>query len=166
MANVERLYAYYPFSEETMGAVEDAATTQNDLSFRELADRYNLDDASIRTNVDGKPIEYLHLVDRDPGNDDTALLFGPFGNSPLAPHIVVRALRQFASDRPREMFVFGGPAAIDNHNNLLTRQERRLVHSGDFSPTVAPILKEMGRLRVKSTDVYGYSLGATLGQQH
>lgn len=164
MADIERLYQYYPFAQETMAPIEAAADLQNRWSFQELADFYDIDDSSVRTNVDGKPIEYLHLKQQQPDNDSVRLLFAPMANGALSENIVMRAIRLFGADAPAHLFVSAGPAHAGNPANVLNKHERQQVRQGDMTPLAIPLLREVGRLGLRQADIYGYSLGASVGQ--
>lgn len=163
MTTAEKLTQYYPFSEETLAAVEDTAERQNRYSFRELADQLGIDNAHIRTNIDGKAVEYLHIQPGDPASDAVRVLFSPMGNG-LRENIVMRAMRLAEADNPEHLFVIGSPAHIGNPNNLLTRRERVAVAGGHFEPLSYPILDVLSRRQIQRVDALGYSLGATAAQ--
>lgn len=166
MADINRLRKFYPFDHDlTLEPIAEAAKRQNKLSFIDLADRYDVDNASVRTSVGGKAIEYLHLRQTaEPANDSTYLLFAPMGNGALNQNIIMRALRLYEAARPAHLIVAAGPAHLRNKANLLGRAERKQVARGDLTPTVTPILRELGRLGLNNIDALGYSLGASMAQ--
>lgn len=160
----EQLQTYYPFDSEVVGRIQDTAEWQNGLSFRKLADLYELDDATKRSRTKLQSLEYVELNPQAaPDSDDVHVLFAPMGNAATSDNIVMRALRMVEVTRPQKLIIAAGPAHINNPNNTIAPHDYHRVWAGDFVPVLKPLLRELAGIAVdQSVSYFGYSNGAAL----
>ena len=165
MNTADRLQGYYHFDHNILGAVEDAANYQNGFKFAELADQYKLGDGPAKVVIDNQTaaLEVIHIKPTyDYDHRLVRIIQAPMG-TPADASMAMRAMRLFASSPTVPVMVVGSPSAIGNKSNLLSRESRQVVASGDLRPAVRPVLRYLLHLGIERADIIGYSYGADAG---
>ena len=169
MNTAERLLEYYPFDDDIVASVADAAAGQNQRHFSELATHYNL--AERLQNVPAlhyanRSFELLHMTPTGDYDETKArVLVAPFA-MPVNDAMAMRVLRLFAADPSEQLLVIGAPAPIGNRHNRPQPGALRTVWRGDLKPLVMPLIMHIRHgnndalHRVAALDTLGFSYGA------
>lgn len=159
MSNVERLVEYYPFSDHVLGMVEGAIERQSGLSFRQLADRYDIADGPEPIRVSPKPIEILRFKPKQDYDERHARILHTQYAIPVW-SMATHAMRLFEADPSTQLIMVGNAAAIGNRYNRLSAADVLKVWRGDLKPIVRPHLEYLASIGVTSVDQIGFSWGA------
>ncbi|HSH55985.1 MAG TPA: hypothetical protein VK983_04120, partial [Candidatus Limnocylindrales bacterium] len=163
MTTQERLRQYYPFTEEIVGQVADAALRQNRKSFQELADQYGIADGpQIVEAADGKhTLEVLSVIPQQDYDASTARVYHTPMANPVSPNMAMRALRLFGSDPSVQLLVIGNPSIPGHGAGKTTLKESlAMMRSGSLEACVAPVVSYLGKRAITKTQQLGYSYGA------
>lgn len=83
----------------------------------------------------------------------------PMAN-PLDPNMLYQAATIYAVDPSVRTIVTGNPSGLGYGQNILSREDRRKVASGDLRPTIDSIAKYLTNTGVEYVEHIGYSYGA------
>ena len=159
---VNRLENLYPFDEAVVQDVELAAALQNQRTFPELADMYNLADGPSTTVIPGMAglYQYWHLKPTGDYDETAVRVYMAPMATPTDQNLAMRTMRLFAADPSLPLFVAGAPAAVGNRNNRISPSNLPTVWRGNLQPAVAPTLHFLRSSGVQTADFIGHSYGA------
>lgn len=152
--------SYYPFDDDIHEAVARAASDQDRLSFAELADHYNLDEAVKTTEYDGRPVQSVTFTpEGDYDETHTQVYHVPFAIS-LDPNTLMRLMRLHAANPSEQLISYSNPGTIGQPGGKLKPSDLlHIVRTHDLSPAVAPQQADLASRGIASADRLGYSAG-------
>lgn len=152
--------SYHHFDEDIHEAVARAASDQDKLSFAELADHYNLDDAVRMTEYEGRPIQSVTFTPEGDYDETHAQVYHvPFAIS-LDPNTLMRLMRQHAANPSEQLTSYSNPGTIGQPGGKLKPADLwHIARTHDLSPTVAPQQADLASRGITSVDRLGYSAG-------
>lgn len=160
--HLERFYPY--FDGEIEQSVAAAAAAQDNLSFRELATQYGVDNGpqSVRPYGDRRVMEYYQLVPKADYDETAARVCYASMATPADKSMAMRAIRLFAADPSAPLLVVGNPGAVGRRANRLRPIDAARVWRGQLGPAVSLSLQHLQNTGVKRAEFIGYSYGAEL----
>lgn len=152
--------SYHHFDEDIHEAVARAASDQDKLSFAELADHYNLDDAVRITEYEGRPIQSVTFTPEGDYDETHAQIYHvPFAIS-LDPNTLMRLMRQHAANPSEQLISYSNPGTIGQPGGKLKAADLwHIARTHDLSPVVAPQQADLNSRGITSVDRLGYSAG-------
>lgn len=161
MNSVERLRDYYPFSDDTMEAVERVAAVQAGLSYKDYFSKYEVGKPVDLESRNGDTASILIFPterrnDVDPSSAD--IMYTSMA-CPIDPKSIYWALTIHRLFPDRMSVLVGNPAGPGYSGGSLSRSGRRIVSGSDFTPTVEPVLEELQKRHITITNQIGASQG-------
>lgn len=152
--------SYHHFDEDIHEAVARAASDQDTLSFAELADLYNLDDAVQTADYDGRPVQSVTFKPEGDFDETRAQVYHvPFAIS-LDPNTLMRLMRLHAAKPSEQLISYSNPGTIGQPGGKLKPTDLwHIARTHDLSPAVAPQQADLANRGITSVDRLGYSAG-------
>lgn len=160
---IKRLDRYYAFDKQTLKAVQQVATWQNQLSYATLTEQYTtLDGWSI---VPGDryhgSLSILTLQPQGKYNTKHARIYYTPIAAPVDANITMRMLRLFAADPSEQLIVVGNPGILGRPSGGRAKlRGLQRLWKGDLSPVVDPLLSYLQKQGIRTVDHIGFSYGA------
>jgi hypothetical protein len=164
MTTQERLQAYYEFTPETIDQVAEAAELQQSYdSYEEFFDDIGITTPERKTYPGHKPVEFLDIRPNEHDANEALVIHLPFAQT-FNNNQLYQVATIAATNPNKRIIVMGNSAALGYDTGLLTREQRRTVNSGDFSPVVEPLLSYLDEEDITIASHVGYSYGEALAQ--
>jgi len=155
MSEQSRLLEYYPnFEEDIVNNVAEVAEHQRRSSWEQI--RSNLPANQIYS-TDKFSIELMDIVPND--YNQTWVYHLPMGN-PLADHMQLRIATLAAAAPDKRIIGVGNPSGPRQGIGKLPKSSLYSVWSGDFRPTIDPILRYLVSQHIDEATHIGFSYGA------
>lgn len=162
MTTEARLGRYYEFDGDILESVARAASSQNGLDVRALADQFGMaDGAQVAVPAGHKhPVEFaVFKPDSDYDSEEARVLYTPLGN-PVNESTIVRGARLFASDPTKQLVVIGNVSDFRRPGVLPFGAAVDMIRETDLEPAVRPSLRLLRDMGIRVSEQLGYSFGA------
>lgn len=163
MNTAYRLNNYYDFDADILHSVDEAASRQNELSFKELAQQYGIENGPEKILPDSaaKPVEVVTIKPKSDYDETHARVYHASFAYPANENTAMHAMRLFEADPREQVVVIGNPAMpFASASKMSFRESFDVVHTGSFRPAVDGLLKYLEQNRITHTEHVGYSYGA------
>jgi pimeloyl-ACP methyl ester carboxylesterase len=156
-SEAERLSAYYPFDEDVLERVSQAADEQRSESWDTMSKK--VPKARIfDPRFGSKPVGVLDIIPKD--HDGVQVYHLPMGNG-LDENMTARIATLAATEPTKRIIAFGNPGAPGiNTGKIEHHRNRKEVKKGDLRAAIDPALQYLAEREIDTATHIGFSYGA------